>query len=225
MEALSHDVLKEGLRIQQALLPEAVCASAPVNDYFGDDADINSMNMDIKNHGMFFHSPFLYWNCSIESVEYDRRILKTVNENNLKRSSSGITLRFGSVFAGKQFSHQKLIAADALVVSMFYDLNSTIGDLWDQRAIKLAQEAGAHGRYKVFPPDGKEDYSNLYEVMPPAGAYTGGFVINDFIIASFDFNQSHFLTFLRSLRATYSPRYIWPYHYAGYGASNRVLVL
>ncbi|KAF8252243.1 hypothetical protein K440DRAFT_651426 [Wilcoxina mikolae CBS 423.85] len=112
---------------------------------------------------MFFHSPLLYWNCSLEAVENDRRVLRTVNDNIFQHSSAGITLRWSSVFAGKQFSHQKLIAADALVISLFYDLNSTAGELWDQRAAKIALEARQHGRFKVYPPDGKEDYSHLYE--------------------------------------------------------------
>ncbi|KAI5819769.1 sterol-sensing domain of SREBP cleavage-activation-domain-containing protein [Pyronema omphalodes] len=113
--------------------------------------------------GMFFHTPLLYWNCSLSALENDHRILKTVNENLFQQSSAGITLRWGSVFAGKQFSHQKLIAADALVISMFYDLNSTAGELWDQRAVKVAKEAQIHKRFNVYPSNGKEDYKLLYE--------------------------------------------------------------
>lgn len=163
MEALTHDVLKEGLTIQRTLLPDAICQSSASDSYLGEKAEILQDEGAIPS-GKFFHSPLLYWNCSLEAVENDRRILKTVNDNIFQHSSAGITLRWGSVFAGKQFSHQKLIAADALVISLFYDLNSTAGDLWDQRAAIIAREAQQHRRFKVYPPDGKEDYNLLYEV-------------------------------------------------------------
>lgn len=162
MEALSQDVLQEGLKIQQALLPEAVCRSSPSEGYMKDLVHGNGES--IMPDGMFFHTPLLYWNCSLSAVENDHRILKTVNENLFQQSAAGITLRWGSVFAGKQFSHQKLIAADALVISMFYDLNSTAGELWDQRAVKIAKEAQIHKRFNVYPSNGKEDYNLLYEV-------------------------------------------------------------
>lgn len=167
MEALTPDVLKEGLRIQQALLPDAVCQSSSLSS-----GAFLSENPAVFDNGdgalvppvMFFHSPLLYWNCSSANVESDRRILKTVNDNVFQRSSAGITMRWGSVFAGKQFSHQKLIAADALVITLFYHLNSTAGELWDRRAEKIAREARQHGRFKVYPAGGKENYNLLYEV-------------------------------------------------------------
>ena len=158
MEALTHDVLREGARIQQALFPGAEC-SATRNNFNDHD---NSDGEDSIPSTMFFHSPLLYWNCSIEAMENDRRILKTVNDGVELRSTANITLRWASVFAGKHFSHKKLIAADALVISMFYHLNSTAGVLWDQRAARLAQEAEEHGRYRVY--RGSQSQSTLYEV-------------------------------------------------------------
>lgn len=219
MEVLTQDVLKEGLRVQQALLPDAICSSAPAGDYYS-DADLdNQMMGEAENRPiMFFHSPLLYWNCSLETIEQDRRILKTVNENNARRSTAGITLRWGSVFAGKQFSHQKLIAADALVISMFYDLNSTAGELWDQRATKLAREAEEHGRYKVFPSDGREGYSSLYEVNSFAReSMQVVAILTIFSFSSFASSQSLFLTFSPCPLATCLPRHIWPYHCVGSG--------
>jgi hypothetical protein len=169
MEALTHDVLKEGLRIQQALLPNAKCAALPHREH---DIDYNDYSDFITGapimegeeripSGMFFHSPLLYWNCSLRAVENDRRILKTVNDGIALRSTAQITLRWGSVFAGKHFSHQKLIAADALVISMFYHLNSTAGEEWDRRAAVLSRQAKEHGRYRVY---GQNFESTLYEV-------------------------------------------------------------
>jgi hypothetical protein len=172
MEALTLDVLREGLRIQQALLPDAECAASPNGRYDDDYEDFmsgtqNAEGEELMSTGMFFHSPLLYWNCSLDAVERDRRILRTVNDGIALRSTANITLRWASVFAGKHFSHQKLIAADALVISMFYHLNSTAGVVWDQRAAKLAQEAEEHGRYRVY---GREYQSTLYEVRFPRRA-------------------------------------------------------
>lgn len=165
MEALTPDVLKEGLRIQQALLPGAICQPSASEGFLGENAAMFDHGDSAPGlPAMFFHSPLLYWNCSVARVENDRRILKTVNDNIFQRSSAGITMRWGSVFAGKQFSHQKLIAADALVISLFYHLNSSAGELWDRRAEKIAREARQHGRFKVYPANGKEDYNLLYEV-------------------------------------------------------------
>jgi hypothetical protein len=168
MEALTHDVLKEGLNIQQALLgPEAVCLPSSDDGYNNGVLPGNRPGLPLMPSGMFFHSPLLYWNCSLSAVEQDRRILETVNDNISRRSAAKITLRWGSVFAGKHFSHQKLIAADALVISLFYALNSTAGQLWDQRAAELVREARSHGRYQIYPENGQEDYNTLYEVRPP----------------------------------------------------------
>lgn len=162
MEALTHDVLKEALQIQQALLPDAECAALPsvgLHDDYSDFANPFDAEL-LTSTGMFFHSALLYWNCSLEAVENDRRILKTVNDGIALRSTANITLRWASVFAGKHFSHQKLIAADALVISMFYHLNSTAGALWDQRVASLAQRSGKHSKYRVY---GLEFQSTLYE--------------------------------------------------------------
>lgn len=174
MEALTHDVLREGLRIQQALLgTESPCQSQPETEesYGNNGFSMNSQILDTKVSisdpmapGSFFHSPLLYWNCSLSTLETDPDIIGTVNDNISRRSPAKVGLRWGSVFAGKQFSHQKLMAADALVISLFYNLNSSAGALWDQRASKLAQETHRHGRFIMYPSGGQEKGSTLYEV-------------------------------------------------------------
>ncbi|KAG0639799.1 sterol-sensing domain of SREBP cleavage-activation-domain-containing protein [Tuber brumale] len=113
--------------------------------------------------GMFLHSPLLYWNCSLSAIKADANLITTVNKEFNKRSPANVTLRWGSVFAGKKFHHNQLTKADALVISLFYRLDSSAGELWDRRAAILAQEADTHGRYDVYPSDGKEKGSTLYE--------------------------------------------------------------
>lgn len=91
-------------------------------------------------------------------------LLRTVNNGINQRSAANVTLRWGSVFAGKRFRNQKLVGADALVISLFYQLDSRVGALWDQRAADLAKGAEIHNRYEVYPSDGRERGSTLYEV-------------------------------------------------------------
>lgn len=174
MEALSLDVLKEGLRIQEALLgPEVTCDGVPDADHYRhgfqnhmmEDEEMSSFGTS----GVFFHSPLLYFNCSAEALDRAAgKIGETVNGNIERRSAADVRLRWGTVFAGKHISHHQLLAADALVISLFHSPNSTIGALWDKRAAKLVQEAKEHQRFKVYPRTGVEGGNTLYEVRRPA---------------------------------------------------------
>lgn len=162
MEALQSRVLEEGLRIQQELLgPEVNCVTYAENhDGYSQRSQLARSNASRME--MFVHSPLLYWNCSMEAVQQDSDILNTVNRNVFLHSAANITVRWRSVFAGKRFKDHHLAAADALIISLFYDVDSSVGDLWDQRAAKLTAEAKEHGRYAVSFSRGK---STLYEVF------------------------------------------------------------
>jgi len=194
MEALRLDVVEEALRIQQVLLGSDVsCSSFSGSGMFAEttgsggggdgrngDAGVDSGSSGIRKNasnpgmrtGMFFHSPLLYWNCSLSAMKDDANLIMTVNREFNKRSPANVTLRWGSVFAGKKFHHNRLVKADALVISLFYRLDSPAGELWDQRAALLAQEADVYGRYEVYPGNGKENGSTLYEVpfLPLSGS-------------------------------------------------------
>lgn len=172
MDAVNPEVLEEALRIQGALLgPGTSCDSFSEGDHFDQMAKTEVSRLDGDRNktlgmpaGMFFHSPLLYWNCSLSAVQNDMDLLQTVNSGINRRSAANVTLRWGSVFAGKRFRHQQLIGADALVISLFYQLDSRVGELWDQRATYLAKSAETHKRYEVYPSDGREKGSTLYEV-------------------------------------------------------------
>lgn len=173
MNALNSEVLEEALKIQQALLgPGTLCDSFSEEGYFNgmvskpdySTLDGNKNKSSGMSAGMFIHSPLIYWNCSLSAVRNDPDLLRTVNEGINRRSAANVTLRWGSVFAGKRFQNQELVGADALVISLFYQLDSRIGEIWDQRAVSLAKSADSHQRYEVYPSDGKEEGSTLYEV-------------------------------------------------------------
>lgn len=171
MDALNPEVLEEALGIQRALLGTS-CDSVSEDNCFNKmlsqpkvsrlDEDMNGTS--VMSTDMFFHSPLLYWNCSLSVVRNDMDLLRTVNNGINQRSAANVTLRWGSVFAGKRFRNQKLVGADALVISLFYQLDSHVGALWDQRAADLAKGAEIHKRYEVYPSDGRERGSTLYEV-------------------------------------------------------------
>lgn len=173
MDALNSEVLEEALEIQRALLGSgASCDTFSEDDYFSkvpSGPEISTLEGDRNKTsgmpaGMFFHSPLIYWNCSLPAVRNDMDLLRTVNNGINQRSAANVTLRWGSVFAGKRFRNQQLVGADALVISLFYQLDSHVGELWDQRAAYLAKSAEIHGRYEVYPSDGREGGSTLYEV-------------------------------------------------------------
>lgn len=174
MDALSPDVLKEGLGIQNALLgPEVTCdGGLPDSDRIhggfkntSDDLLDSDGISRFAATGLFFHSPLLYFNCSLKALDRNKsEIVDMVNENVERQSFADVRLRFGTVFAGKEFSHNKIVAADALVISLFHAPNSSIGKLWDKRAAELVQQANVHHRFQVYPANGKESGNTLYEV-------------------------------------------------------------
>ncbi|KAF8474745.1 sterol-sensing domain of SREBP cleavage-activation-domain-containing protein [Kalaharituber pfeilii] len=122
------------------------------------------MNGSFALHqGTFFHSPLLYWNCSLSAIQDDKDLLDTVNTGFMRVSPLNMTLHWSSVFAGKLFSHHRLVAADALVISLFYSADSQIGELWDQRAADLASDAYSLGKYEIYPSHGEVKRNTFYE--------------------------------------------------------------
>jgi hypothetical protein len=109
----------------------------------------------------FLHSPLLYWNCSVAAIESDNSILMTINSRAHQISPANITLRPSSVLAGILLSYNRLVAADALVVTVFYKAGSRAGDLWDERAEALAQ--GNNSRWDVYPADGRGTGSRFFK--------------------------------------------------------------
>ncbi|KAL7276345.1 hypothetical protein RUND412_000648 [Rhizina undulata] len=173
MRALAPEVVEEALKVQEALLGTGFdCVSyadeGPISSMMYEKESSNSEGNNSRSTllaapGMFFHSPLLYWNCSISAIRNDPNLIDTINKNYYRHSPANVTLRWGSVFAGKRFSHRRLAEADALVISLFYRLDGGMGELWDQRAQLLAEEAQQHKRYDVYPSDGKEKNTTLYE--------------------------------------------------------------
>jgi hypothetical protein len=103
----------------------------------------------------------MYWDCSLGAMEKDKDLFTTINAHMRNHSAFNITLRPSTVFAGKTFANSKLLAADALVITLWDQTNSTLGHTWDERARLLAASLSAD--WTLFPPDGQVTQSRLYE--------------------------------------------------------------
>lgn len=115
----------------------------------------------VTNQSWFFHSPLLYWGCSKRQIMSDKDIISTVNDNKNQSTSENVTLRHSTVFSGKHFEDRRLLAADALVITLLHLPDSPIGRQWEQIAPLLP---GTVGRgWDIYPSDGHITESQLYE--------------------------------------------------------------
>lgn len=164
MKALERETLLDAVAVQDLLLgPMSGCDTVP---WRGDIYNIARTLADSSVSGpdillSFIHSPLLYWNCSIAAIESDSSILTTINNRAHQISPTNITLRPSSVLARILLSHNRLVAADALVVSLFYKAESRAGDLWDKRAEVLAQHDKS--RWNVYPAGGRGTGSRFFK--------------------------------------------------------------
>jgi hypothetical protein len=164
MKALERDSILEALAIQELLLgPISSCATTP---WLEDNIRQTLAGTEVPEVGAavsFVHSPLLYWNCSKEAIESDTSIIATVNRGAHQVSPANVTLRPLSVLAGTAFSSNKVVAADALVVSLIYGVESKAGDLWDLGADELAQYDKS--RWEVYPAAGRGVRSTIFRAQ------------------------------------------------------------
>jgi hypothetical protein len=109
----------------------------------------------------FFHSPLQYWACSPENIETDPDLVATVNHRKSQSTSVNITLRHSIVFSGKRFADRRLLAADALVITLIHLRDSPVAKRWMSRAQSLPSSIA--DKWDVYPPDGHSASSQLYE--------------------------------------------------------------
>lgn len=109
----------------------------------------------------FIHSPLLYWNSSATAIEADDSILATIHSHAHQISLANITLRPPSVLAGIVLSYNRPVAADTLVVSLFYKAESRAGDLWDEQAEALAERD--KGKWEVISADSRGTESTFFK--------------------------------------------------------------
>jgi WD40 repeat protein len=172
MKALRPDVLQAGLEIQDALLGPTVDFNPRLAPGFIEYPDLTSfLSPDVRDsfhaangvsaQSWFFHSPLLYWSCSAKAIAEDDDILKTINERARSTTSVNVTLRHSIVFSGKRFEDHRLVAADALVITLIHMIDSPVGRQWEKQAELLAQQDTE--RWRIYPKNGRIAHSQLYE--------------------------------------------------------------
>jgi hypothetical protein len=164
MKAIDLPVLREALLVQDALI------NGGFDTHVRDDSYPVRNTLAPTTPGCLvtgvedkwtWHSPLMYWNCSLSALEKDGDLLGTINTHTRMRTPRNITLRPSTVFAGKSFSNTKLRAADALVITLFDQNSSNLGATWDARARALANDISSD--WTVFPHDGQVTRSRLFE--------------------------------------------------------------
>jgi hypothetical protein len=153
MKALEKDVLNQGLDIQQTLVGgEPLSSIIPALD-----DKLHSSTLDWG-----YHSPLMYWNDSHELIDSDEDILRTINDKaRSSYSQLNVALRPASVLAGKKFVRAKLIAADALVITLMNKVKDGIGSEWRSRMASLT--TGPCAGCTIFPRDGHVTRNRVYE--------------------------------------------------------------
>lgn len=172
MKALLPEVLQSALEIQDELLgpTQYFDPRRPANGIQLDDpyAELTPDMRDhlhavngLTNSSWFFHSPLLYWSCSSQNIADDQDIITTVNEASRLATSVNVTLRHSIVFSGKRFEDHRLVAADALVVTLIHMLDSPVGRHWERKAEEIARRKSP--KWCLYPRDGPTLGSTLYE--------------------------------------------------------------
>lgn len=172
MQVLDRDVLLSALELQNELLgpTESFNPRQPTNSVHLVDeaADLSPEDRDkfhvlngLTNQSWFFHSPLLYWACSAEEIASDPDIIATVNEKKSQPTSVNVTLRHSIVFSGKRFEDRRLVAADALVITLIHLRDSPVGRQWERKLAALA--ARMDDKWTVIQSGGRSMSSQLYE--------------------------------------------------------------
>ncbi|KAH8727492.1 sterol-sensing domain of SREBP cleavage-activation-domain-containing protein [Phaeosphaeriaceae sp. PMI808] len=163
MKAIELPVLRKAMQVQAALIGPG---------YGHDDAatyqrpqlttrDNPGCLAEAAGPDWGWHSPLMYWDCSLTALENDTHLLHTINSHTTTQSALNMTLRPSSVFAGKSFANTKLRTADALVITLFDQMNFSQRDVWGPRLRLLAEQKSLG--WTIFPHDGHITSSRLYE--------------------------------------------------------------
>ncbi len=172
MKALNTIVLQAALEVQDTLLGPTVDfnprSTKRIDDISNHNGRLTREIRDslhaingVSNQSWFFNSPLLYWSCSSEKIANDKDIIATVNEGSRRATSLNVTLRHSTVFSGKRFEDHRLVAADALAITLIYKRDSPVGRQWERKSEALARNS--HGKWRLYPEDGRVISSHLYE--------------------------------------------------------------
>lgn len=211
MKALDRNVLLGALELQDELLgptenfsPRSLRGTPLVSDD-GGTTDLTPVDRDsfhiingLTNQSWFFHSPLLYWSCAADSIDGDLDIISTVNQRKNQPTSVNVTLRHSIVFSGKRFEDRRLLAADALVITLVHLRDSPVGRQWARKAEELA--SGMTDKWTAYPADGRTMSSQLYEFQFRPMSLQDGVML----ALAYCLSLSYFFTSMSKLRAVKS---------------------
>lgn len=173
MEALNAELLVSALDLQDELLGETKDFSPkdtqPKPANYQNNGQLSLTQRDAlhvsngrTNQSWFFHSPLMYWHGSRDNILADHDILSTINDGKNQSNFANTTLRHSVVFSGKRFEDRRLVAADAIVITLLcLGRDSPIGYQWERAALSLPEKFA--DKFDVYPPDGGYARSQLYE--------------------------------------------------------------
>lgn len=173
MQALDKELLASALELQDELLGKTENfrpgrahqvprnTPQPGTDLSTGERDAFHAINGLTNQSWFFHSPLQYWDCTQERILADPDILATVNDRKTQSTSVNVTLRHSIVFSGKRFEERRLLAADALVITLVYLRDSPVGKQWERKAAMLPGKVSE--KWDIYPPSGRSMASQLYE--------------------------------------------------------------
>ncbi|KAK0613454.1 sterol-sensing domain of SREBP cleavage-activation-domain-containing protein [Immersiella caudata] len=177
MKALDRDVLLGALSLQDELLghttnfnprqpaPRKPTTAAGLPDAAADlsrtERDAFHIVNGVTDSSWFFHSPLQYWSGNASNIAADKDIVSTVNARKTQSTSVNVTLRHSIVFSGKRFEDRKLVAADALVITLIHLRDSPVGKQWVRKLEAAAQSM--QDKWAVYPKNGRSPSSQLYE--------------------------------------------------------------
>ncbi|SPJ75095.1 related to SREBP cleavage activating protein [Fusarium torulosum] len=207
MQALERDLLVSALELQNELLGSTenfspIRARHVARSLPEPGADLSTAQRDafhaingLNNQSWFFHSPLQYWDCIEDNILVDPDILATVNDKKTQSTSVNVTLRHSIVFSGKRFEERRLLAADALVITLIYLRDSPVGQQWERKAALLSEKVS--NKWDIYPPDGRSTSSQLYEFQfrPISGQDTA------ILAVAYSLSAIYFLMSLSKLRA------------------------
>lgn len=208
MKVLDPEVIAKALKIQNFVLGIG-SRREPIDledDGFGSpEMDYGKLNLtlipfDSKAGELTwgFHSPLLYWNCSLSQIRRDQDFLSTINLQATQQTFLNLTMRPTSVFAGKTFFKNNITAADALVLTFFSDPRLGIGERWEKRMEELAHHA-PH-LWSLFPTAGVFHGSKLYDFRFQPMTFSDDFALG----TAYSMMGIYVMTSLRKLRAVKS---------------------
>ncbi|CRK12487.1 hypothetical protein BN1723_016553 [Verticillium longisporum] len=172
MKALDRGVLLGALELQDQILGptidfnprrprEPTIADKPWTHVTPEDRDTFHVINGLTNQSWFFHSPLQYWSGSADRIIADPDIVSTVNQRKTPPTSVNVTLRHSIVFSGNNFEDRRLLAADALVVTLIHMRDSPVGRQFERKAKEMAIKMA--DKWTAYPASGRSLSSQLYE--------------------------------------------------------------